>query len=98
MLPTSSALRSNVSAAMGGPPVGDRIPPARRGIWGPLSGGDHARHRGAPRFTRGATSAGGLAAISRPGHARHRGAPRFTRGATNVGGFGGPFEARLHNA
>src|SRR5262245_19012961 len=27
MLPTSSALRSNVSAAMGGPPVGDRITP-----------------------------------------------------------------------
>src|SRR5881227_627546 len=31
MLPTSSALRSNVSAAMVGPPVGHRIPLGHRG-------------------------------------------------------------------
>src|SRR5207247_3090625 len=50
----------------------------RRGLWGPFRGPMFAtRDRGTPRFTRGATSAGGFGAISGPPMftTRDRGAP-----------------------
>src|SRR6059058_2010781 len=47
------------------------------------------RNRGAPRFTRGATSVGGWGGHFGAPHVqrdnRNREAPRFTRGATSVG-------------
>src|SRR3989442_5738450 len=75
MLPTSSAFRSNVSAAMVDPPrLGDRIPPGR----------------GAPRVPRGAPNVGGNGGPFEAPHLNNRpgvaiGAP-FTResaGLTN---------------
>src|SRR2546426_10218672 len=68
MLPTSSAFRSNVSAAMVDPPrLGDRIPPGR----------------GAPRVPRGAPNVGGYGGPFEAPHLNNRpgvaiGAP-FTR-------------------
>src|SRR3989442_12759972 len=57
MLPTSSAFRSNVSAAMVDPPrLGDRIPPGR----------------GAPRVPRGAPNVGGYGGPFEAPHLNNR--------------------------